>query len=756
MEIGWERLEDSSGLEGYCYSFSQDESNEPELVNLSPEARGIFLASSEEGVHYLHIRAKDRVGNYSKTLTIPLTVDLTPPPKPSIIPLPLSEDGYYEHNSPVFRWTTGAHDTMGYNYRLTREQEAIESSAIRTIEPIAPFTSIGYGQWHFNVAAIDRAGNVGETAHFSLRLQSLAEGGSERVDTASETPTYSMERRSASSGPLSRSALYFVIGGNLIIALFIISQVLFRRQAGTQQPRRGLRRGLPMWKMGFGLRTKFSLLIVALVLVLTVGISSIVNTVNTTNQRKTLADQMLDKALLMLENMTNIAREGILNDDELLLMSLIAKTMENEDVTFSAVLDPHGKVIAHSDIERIGTVQTGSNRSQPASARELLIEPAYDPDNLEEAYELAAPVIFSGEWIGSVWLGYSTESISRTMEAQRRTNFYGTLIITALTVLIGITGAVAMATLTIRPIQTLTESARTIGEGNLDHRIHIASRDELGVLSDEFNRMTARLVEYQRKIEKQAKFDEQLEIARRIQQDLIPRAGIRDESVIIDGFYRPARGIGGDYYDFFPVSENKIGIIMSDVAGKGVPAALMMIMIRTIFMSLVHSGIAEPARMVTLLNDTLSSSMAGDRFATLLFGVYDLEGPEFKYTNAGYGPLLVYRKTEDACTLIESSNGSFPVGIMPEADYSNERPISFKTGDVLYLFTDGITEARNEKNEEYGLTRLLEILPGFSKQAPGEIIQSVVADLSRFVGDTEQFDDMSIAILQVRDGIQPT
>jgi sigma-B regulation protein RsbU (phosphoserine phosphatase) len=265
--------------------------------------------------------------------------------------------------------------------------------------------------------------------------------------------------------------------------------------------------------------------------------------------------------------------------------------------------------------------------------------------------------------------------------------------------------------------------------------------------------MTARLIEYQQKIEDKAKYEKQLEIARRIQQDLIPQGGITNGAVIIDGFYRAAKGVGGDYYDFFPVSETKLGIIMSDVAGKGVPAALMMIMIRTIFMSLVHSGITEPARIVSLLNETLTGSMAGDRFATLLFGIYDRENMDFRYTNAGYGPLLVYRRAQDACTLIESSDGSFPVGIMQEAEFSDERPISFASGDVLYLLTDGITEARNGNSEEYGLKRLIEILPGFSRQTPGDIIQSIVADLSRFVGDVEQFDDMSIAILQVQESV---
>jgi sigma-B regulation protein RsbU (phosphoserine phosphatase) len=751
--VRWDEIRDSSGLEGYCYAFSRSEYEEPHIVNLSPWTTSIVLASGEEGLHYFHIRAKDLVGNTTKTLTVPFTVDLTPPDMPELIELPLSEDGFYEHNSPVFQWVAEGADVAGFNFSLSSEPVTLVERHIRTMQPLARYASLEEGAWCFNVVAVDRAGNISETAHFAFRLKPMPGGDGYAESYAPDAEAGAgIPGRVVSRGPLNRLTLYFVIGGNLIIVLFILSQLLFRREVRSGTLSDGRTSGQDARKRIFGLRTKFSLLVVALVLVLTVGISSTVNSMNTRNLRTALADQMMDKALQQLENMKNIAREGILNDDTLLLLSLISRTMENGDLTFSAILDPAGKVIAHSDLSIIGGEMGDSKGPLAGDARATHVEPAYDPNTLKETYQLSAPVRFEGELVGSVRLGYSTRAIFETIEEQRKNNLFGTLIITAVTVLIGIAGAVLMATFTIRPLQALTRGARIIGEGKLDYRIHIASRDEIGILSDEINLMSERLLEYQKQVEKQAKLDEQLEIARAIQQDLIPRNGINGDRVSLDGFYRAARGVGGDYYDFHRLSDDRLGIIMSDVSGKGIPAALMMVMIRTIFMSLIHSGTTGPARVVSLLNETLSATMAADRFATLLFGVFDERNMEFRYTNAGYGPLLVYRHGLNTCTLIEPANGSLPVGIMAETEFSDEEPVTFDRDDALFLFTDGITEARNERNEEYGIQRLQKIIPDLSANPPREITRLIIDEITRFTGNAEQFDDMSFAVLQAKGG----
>ena len=307
-----------------------------------------------------------------------------------------------------------------------------------------------------------------------------------------------------------------------------------------------------------------------------------------------------------------------------------------------------------------------------------------------------------------------------------------------------------MATVTIKPIKTLADGANIIGGGNLEHKIKVKSSDEIGMLAHEFNRMTDRLLIYQQEMEKKAKLDEQLDIARNIQQSMIPASGIESEKLSIDGYYRAASGVGGDYYDFIEIGDGIYGVIMSDVAGKGVPASLMMIMIRTIFKSLINSGVQDPARVVTLMNSTLSSDISSDRFATLLFGIYDLNQGVFRYTNAGYGPLMIFKREKAQCYQVNPPSGSIPIGVMPDVEYAEEKPIKLLSGDSLYLFTDGIHEARNSSEEEYGMSRLSTIIPDIATKDSKEIANSIVDDVLSFMGEAEQFDDMTLMVMKLK------
>jgi sigma-B regulation protein RsbU (phosphoserine phosphatase) len=270
------------------------------------------------------------------------------------------------------------------------------------------------------------------------------------------------------------------------------------------------------------------------------------------------------------------------------------------------------------------------------------------------------------------------------------------------------------------------------------------------MLAREFNRMTDRLLIYQREMEKKAKMDEQLDIARNIQQSMIPGTGIESERMSINGYYRAASGVGGDYYDFVEIGNGMYGVIMSDVAGKGVPASLMMIMIRTIFKSLINSGVQEPGRVVTLMNSTLSSDISSDRFATLLFGIYDLSKGVFRYTNAGYGPLMIYKQEKGRCFQVNPPSSSIPIGVMPDVEYADEKPIRLVSGDSLYLFTDGVHEARNSAEEEYGMGRLSTFIPDVAEKDSKDIASAIVDDVLSFMGDAEQFDDMTLMVMKLK------
>lgn len=744
--VSWEEPEDSSGIAGYCFLFNTNAIDYPEVVNLGRNIRSLNLAPEQEGKHYLHLRVRDRAGNLSETVTVPFSADFTSPPPPSVLSPEVDEQRFYEGNSPLFSWGQEGDDIAGYNYTLSRKKAAISTPRVRTTRNSVRFVNVEGGRWWFGVAAVDRAGNISKTSWTDINLRPhTVEREPEPV-----SPPWLLSRKSFTAHPFLNLSLMILLGGLLFITLVISFDVLVRYLAMRKETMMGKRGKLKPGEMKFGLRFKFSVLIGALVLLLTIGISIILSIVGIEQEKRALARQVFDKAELSLENLTNVAREGILNSDELLLLSVVSKTMENRDIRYSIVLDPQNRVVAHSDLEQMGNVLEDEFTIKASSSESALIDPAFDEEELFELYDLSSPVVFARKRIGTVRIGYSTDSIFQTIDELRRKSIFNTVIITLVTIVVGIIGAIFLATITIKPIKVLAKGVEIIGSGNLDHKIDVKARDEIGMLAIEFNRMTERLLEYQQQMEKKAKLDEQLEIARGIQQDLIPSTGIDTDRISIDGFYKAASGVGGDYYDFIEVGNGRYGLIMSDVAGKGIPASLMMIMIRSAFKSLIGSGVSDPGRVVTLMNSILAADISSDRFATLLFALFDMKKKTFRYTNAGYGPLMVYKKRKKQCSLVIPPEGSFPIGVLSDVEYSEEDPIKLTAGDAIVFFTDGIYEARDEKEKEYGIERLSGIVPTFADKGSKEMANLIVDDVLGFVGNAEQYDDMTLMVMKVK------
>jgi len=747
--ISWKEPRDSSGIEGYCYSFNNKKIDEPEIVNIPKDILSMKLRVDKEGEYFFHIRAKDKAGNLAETVTIPFIADLTPPPGPSISLRELDEDGWLKSNRFTIKWSVDASDVVGYNYALSHRKLDLSNRHIRTSKTRKTKKKKKNGTWYFNVAAIDRARNVGKTSHFKFKLRAIVTKPEEKkwVQIA---PPWIFSSETFKASPILNILLFILLGSLLFISFTITIDILIKYIKLKKEVYMDKEGYAIIRKKRLGLRFKFSILIGILVLILTVGISAVLSYVTIENEKIALSNQMMDKAKLSIENMTNVAREGILNNDELFLLSVIKKTMENRDIKYSIILNINNGVIAHSDINKRGEVLQDEFTLKASKSDKLLINPAFNTKSIADIYDLSNPILFANKRIGTVRIGYSTESIFNTINENRRNSLYSALIVTVITIIIGILGAIIMTTITIRPIKILADGANIIGGGNLEHQIEVKARDEIGLLADEFNRMTKRLSIYQKEMQKKAKLDEQLEIARNIQENLIPRNGIDIDKLSIDGYYKAASEVGGDYYDFIRIDKNRYGLIISDVAGKGVPASLMMTMIRAVFRSLINSGAEDPSKVVNLINKTIVSDMSSDRFATVMFGIYNLESKLLRYTNAGYGPLLIYKGDKKSCSLIESEKGSIPIGVMPDVDCLEENPIRIESGDALILFTDGIHEARNVKEEEYGIKRLAMAVPKYAAGSAKEISNSIIEDVVRFMGDAEQYDDMTLMVMKAK------
>jgi sigma-B regulation protein RsbU (phosphoserine phosphatase) len=241
--------------------------------------------------------------------------------------------------------------------------------------------------------------------------------------------------------------------------------------------------------------------------------------------------------------------------------------------------------------------------------------------------------------------------------------------------------------------------------------------------------------------------EQEFAVARRIQQGLLPKDVLRVNGVEVAGLNLPCFAVGGDYFDYFPMTDGKIALAIADVSGKGVPAALLMSNLQAIFRAECARG-ASVALVPEQANKQLMESMAGNsKFVTFFYGALDATGCRLSYSNAGHNPPLVVRTDG---TIEELSVGGLLLGVFPLATY-DVGEVSLGAGDVVVLFTDGVTEAES-RHGLYGDERLHALVRRVREKSAREIGEAIVRDVELYSHGLHQSDDVTIVIVKVKDG----
>jgi sigma-B regulation protein RsbU (phosphoserine phosphatase) len=250
----------------------------------------------------------------------------------------------------------------------------------------------------------------------------------------------------------------------------------------------------------------------------------------------------------------------------------------------------------------------------------------------------------------------------------------------------------------------------------------------------------ARLYEEERKL---IALEEDLRTARFIQQSLLPKSNPIIEGIEIFGLSISARQVGGDYYDFIQIDDSHLGIAIADVSGKGTPAALLMANLQASLrgQALINRSVKDT---VTKTNFMLSKFMDMGKFITLFYGILDLQAKTFTYTNAGHNfPFLLDR----VGNLKNLEKGGIILGISDNSIYE-EDTVQLKPGDLILLYTDGITEATNEKEEMFEEKRLLKLLKDNQEISAQNLSQKIVDDVLSFQGTQPQGDDITLVLVK--------
>ena len=298
----------------------------------------------------------------------------------------------------------------------------------------------------------------------------------------------------------------------------------------------------------------------------------------------------------------------------------------------------------------------------------------------------------------------------------------------------------------VKPLRFLSDSAQEVAQGHFDTPLPtFMYQDEIAQLRDSFGTMQKSLKQYVEELKAstaaKASIESELNVAHSIQMSMLPKTfppfPERDD-IELYGVLKPAKAVGGDLYDFF-IRDEKLFFCIGDVSGKGVPASLVMAVSRTLFRNIaVHT--AEPGHIVETMNNAISDSNDSSMFVTLFVGVLDLQTGHLRYCNAGHNAPYV-QGAQLPC------NPNLPVGAMPDWRFE-EQTVDLAEDAILFLYTDGLTEAENAQQALFGDKRVAEVISSF-EGSPEALIETMTAAVRQFVGDTEQSDDLTMLAIQL-------
>jgi sigma-B regulation protein RsbU (phosphoserine phosphatase) len=319
-------------------------------------------------------------------------------------------------------------------------------------------------------------------------------------------------------------------------------------------------------------------------------------------------------------------------------------------------------------------------------------------------------------------------------------------------ILLLIVTVVYVARKIIKPLQLLAEATDEISTGNFDVELPaVRWNDEVGVLAHDFQRMEASLKEYIENLTEttaaKERIQSELKVATNIQASLLPRIfpPFPDHPEFeIYASMVPAKEVGGDFYDFFFIDENNLCFLIADVSDKGVPAALYMMVAKTLLKT-EGQRLREPDRMLASVNQTLASDNDSCMFTTVFCAILDIRNGEVRYANAGHNPPLLI---DVRGVRYLSPKPGLMLGAMPDMVFVTEH-LTLEPGAALFLYTDGVTEAKNLQDEQYGEERLLQALQMTSQENLADLIHDISAEVASHTGGAPQSDDITMLAIRM-------
>jgi serine phosphatase RsbU (regulator of sigma subunit) len=308
-------------------------------------------------------------------------------------------------------------------------------------------------------------------------------------------------------------------------------------------------------------------------------------------------------------------------------------------------------------------------------------------------------------------------------------------------------------------VHELFRGTERVRQGDFTHKIAVRSEDQLGELAGSFNQMTASIEDLLHEAAEKKRLEEELRIAHEIQMSLLPQGPLRMPGLSVTALCVPAREVGGDYYDFLPLDDHRVGVLIADVSGKGTSAALYMAELKGLVLSLsrIH---ASPRNLLIDANRVIAEHLDARSFITMTYAVLDLRTRTMTYARAGHTPLIYVPGpgVEARRATILAPDG-LVLGLKIDNGETFERLLQEDTirlhdGDLFVFFTDGISEAMNARDDCFGEHRLGQLAETHAHLPSDELRERVLREISAFVGDAPQHDDMTMILLKVDEAVE--
>jgi phosphoserine phosphatase RsbU/P len=490
-------------------------------------------------------------------------------------------------------------------------------------------------------------------------------------------------------------------------------------------------------KVRFPIAAKLTIVVVAIITL--TGLASAFSIIE--QEREALLEQMTLRGTSLVRGLADITATLILDDKEPEIESAVAKVAAEEVVAFAAISSINGEVLSHSNMEHKGKNISEVGLGELSGDEIFVDQSTYESRPI---ISFDAPITFARHRLGTAHLGFYHDSLDHAL-ASARTRI---ILIMGAALLLGSLAMIIVVSFQLRPMRKLREGASHFAKGDLNYRVQIGGHDEMGMLSDSYNEMAEQLELAQEQIIQNRMLKKEIEIAREIQKVLLPARLPLVEGAQLAAWYESAQEVGGDYYDYFEFADGRLGMLIADISGKGIPAALVMAQARAEFRQAAYSNSSARGTLIKA-NRRIISNLPDEMFLTALYAIYDPKDNSLRFASAGHTDLVLVRaggKSE----VFETAG--MAVGIDEGVRFEkvlDEKTATLATGDVVFMYTDGINEQTNSADEMFGDQRAVDLVVANRDQRPEQIGRELMTGLTDFRGSVDPADDVTFILLKV-------